>query len=269
MLRFELGWKDVASGLAKILFGYFLIVAAVMLLVFMLVFVAFNTVAASNAKGANVVAQANIANMWTLGLGCAVLFLLSLYTYIQILTGKVRCAIHAPERCGARWFIFVCILTIIVGPVMGAIDSVSVSMDASSAKKQKEMQRILQDSGPENADAVVTVLRSQITVTQIASILISMCTSIFFVLFLRSIGSCFAERRLIVLADLYLGFTVMLMGFTIFLIYFAGFNQSTLLILGALILGGLASLAWYVGLLIYTRILILTKLENLRSPLEE
>lgn len=269
LLRSELGWKEVASGLAKILYGYCLILVVGLIFIVMTLLLAYFT--APPARGQSAVPiQRNIAMWWTLGLGLGSMFLLSLYTYIQIFVGKVRCAIHAPERCGARWFIFACILTIVVGPVLSTIESVSAQINAPSAAKQEEELRQLQRQLGSDGDmeGFVGFLRGRITVTQIVGALVSMGTSVFFVLFLRAIGNCFEESRLTVMADLYLMFSALLMGFTIFLVFFAGFNRSTLLIAGVLGLGGLISLAWYFGLIVYTRCLILNRIASLRSPLD-
>jgi hypothetical protein len=270
LLRHELGWSDVASGLARILYGYFLLFVIVAIWVFMTVALAYTVANTATTPRPRANAGPPIQVWWILGLGGGIIFLMSIYAYIQLFVGKVRCAIHAPERCGARWFIFACLLTIIVGPAMSMIDWVNAQVNPPSVQKQREQLRELERiDGQNNPDALLDFLRRNITVTQIAGMLISMATTVFFVLFLRSIGTCFEESRLTVMADLYLMFSALLYGFTIFLVFFAGFNQSTLLILGGLAIGALASIAWYIGLVVYTRILILNRITKLRSPLEE
>lgn len=265
LLRHEMGWTDVASGLAKILFGYFLIFVNVMLILFLVVFLAFNAHSMSNPNS-----KTAIIAMWVLFLGCGIIFLLSLYTYVTVFVGKCRCAIHAPERCGARWYIFACMLCIVIGPVMGFFDTASAMLGPTNAQKDAMKSKMFQrvDQQEKDAEAVLAELRKSIGVTQIAGALVSLATTVFFVLFLRSIGNCFEDSRLSSLSDLYLMFTALLMGFTIFLVFFAGLDRSTWVVLLILGIGGLVSIAWYIGLIVYTRCLILYKLENLGSPLE-
>jgi hypothetical protein len=264
ILRFEIGWKDVASGLGKILFGYFMLVLTLGIVVGLVLYLA----ATAMARRPN--AQDIILAMWVCYLGFGIVFLLGLYTYIQIIVGHVRCAIHSPERCGARWFIFACILCVVVGPWMGTINSVQMQMSTDTAeKKQKLRQELIQHFHGQTAeDGVLAEIRRGLSITQIASALISMASSLFFVLFLRSIGSCFQETRLTVLADLYLVFSAMLMSMTFYTTFFTRFNQSTVWVFAAIGVGGLVSAGWYIGLLIYCRVLILTRMNNLRSPLE-
>jgi hypothetical protein len=84
----------------------------------------------------------------------------------------------------------------------------------------------------------------------------------------RSIGTCFQERPLIILSDLYLVFSTLLMAFTVYHVVFAGLNRGMVLLLAVLGIGSLVSVLWYVVLVIYARIAILTRLARIRSPLE-
>ncbi len=265
LLRAELGWQDVASGLSKILFGYGLLAVNFLIIVGLIAYVVL-----SNSAPRRPNAQDAIVAMWVLYLGIGIVGLLSIYTYAQIFIGKCRCAIHAPERCGARWYIFACLLCIVVGPVVGTINSIAVQSSVSTPeKKQKLRDELLQKAQGQGGDSgVLAEIRRSFTITQIASALVSMSTTVFFVLFLRAIGACFEERLLIQMTDFYLMFSALLMGFTIYLLCATRLDASFLVVLVVLGVGGLIGAAWYLALVVYTRLVILSRLAKLRSPLD-
>jgi hypothetical protein len=264
-LRSELGWTEVASGLGKVLYGYFLLAVNGLIVVGLLIYLISSTVAAKKPN-----AHDAILAMWIFYLGIGIVGLLSIYTYVNIFVGKCRCAIHAPERCGARWYIFACLMCIVIGPVLSIVNSVAAPTTVVTAdKKEKLHQELVQQlQGQEGESLVLGELRRRCTVMQVISALVSLSTTIFFVLFLRAIANCFEEKRLIVMNDMYLIFSSMLLGYTIYMLTAAKFDQNMILVLIPLGAGGLISAGWYVAMLVYTRTLILTKVAAVRSPLE-
>ncbi len=273
LLRAEIGWTEVASGLARILFGYFLLAVCIFLVVFVIVYSAVSTVTQATAapRPGNTPPKEDLLLMWVIGLGLGMAGLLAIFTYIQIFVGKVRCVIHTPERCGARWFIFICMLTITIGPVLGSLNSVAVNLSVDTPEKKMQLRKELIESMRRGDDTQTTVLaeiKRTLNVTQIASMLVSLGTTIFFVLFIRSIGSCFQEKLLIVMSDLYLVFSTLLVVFSVYQVVFGGLTRGMLLLVAVLGIGGLVSIIWYIVLVIFARIVIVNRLKRVRSPLE-
>jgi hypothetical protein len=264
-LRSELGWTEVASGLGKILYGYFLLAVNGLIVVGLLIYLISSTVAARKPNPHDA-----ILAMWIFYLGMGIVGLLSIYTYVNIFVGKCRCAIHAPERCGARWYIFACLMCIVIGPVLSIVNSVAAptTVVATENKEKLRSEMLQQLQSQDGESTVLSELRRRCTVMQIISVLVSLSTTVFFVLFLRAIADCFEEKRLTIMIDAYLIFSSLLLGYTIFMVTATKFDQSLLLILIILGVGGLISAGWYVAMVVYARTLILTKVANVRSPLE-
>ena len=65
--------------------------------------------ARKNAKPSN-------GSLWQLYLGLGILSITGIISYGIIVGGQFKCLLHAPERHGARWFMFLCIACLFLGP---------------------------------------------------------------------------------------------------------------------------------------------------------
>lgn len=253
-LRFELGWKDVASGLVKIAMGYGLLMGCIALAVGLVAAIVSSEMVLQNAppsRGGN-----DLTMVWVTQIGGAAVSLGTLFACIWILTGKVRCAMHAPERAGARWLIFLCMIGVVSGPV------VSVALNASYvARAYDNPQRFMKDTAEKQREM-------RVDLADLIGPTISFVTTVLFVLFIRSIGSCFNHSLTVAFADTYLALSAMLIGISIYLMF------DTSLIRGAPVIAlGIAgawffSLFGYLFLMLFARVMILSELRKVKSPLE-
>lgn len=248
-LKYELGWQDVASALGRILLGYLLLLACVALGTLLIVYIGLHVLLRNpnNSK--------DLAAIWTLLGGMGVVGLLGLGSYGLIITGKLQCALHAPDRFGCRWFMFACLTCMVFGPVLNIAISIGGQPSAAELKK-------LQRSSSQHVSMPMPVL-----VTNIVGSAVSYAATILFVLFLRSVGKCFQDQRLITLSELYLLCSGLLLAGSIYLLWSGHFLK--LGPLGKLGLGAgwLLLVCWYFGLLVLARLAILAGVAKVKSSL--
>ncbi len=245
----ELGWSGVATGLTRILIGYSLLQLQIIMVVLLVTWLVSEMPATVEDAGRAGLTMALVA---TLGFG--LIALVSLYSYILILTGKCRCAIDAPEASGARWLMFACILCIIAGPVLSIASSFvgpSQARDLSSAKSREELTGKL--AGPSHAEAVGGIL--------------SIGATLLFVLFLRAIGQRFESQTLVTMCEVYLLVSALVVGVTLQLFYFSDNPFQNLLLLAGVAVGWLLLGVLYIGLIIGARVVLAVELSRPRSPL--
>jgi hypothetical protein len=254
-LRMETGWGDVASGLSKVLFGYGVL--------FLGTAIGFGLVAMGMwgmgviQEGAKKVAKPSNEALWQLYLGLGILSVIGLISYCIIVGGQFRCMMGAAERHGCRWFMFVCIACLFLGPAFefasGAASWQSVSELRKNPSKMTEFQ-----------------LNPLGQWLQLIGFGISMLYPLAFCLFLRAVAVCLRASSHVMLVNVFLvigGGVVAATGLAL-VEYRPGAKpmpQEHALMLG---------LAWGVMLLLYValiavmRVCIHTVLGQVKSPLD-
>jgi hypothetical protein len=264
-LRHELGWKEVEGGLSQILLGYGILTLNVLMIV------GFIVMMVVHGAGRRLVRRgfepdAGMAAMVLIGL--VVILLATMYACWKIFVGKWRCAIHTPDRCGARWFIFACALCMVIGPAMGMLATVAQVTTVTEAVEKKKAHGRFVGFTQREEEKLVAEVASQANFTQCASSFVHQGVTIFFVLFLRAAGKCFRSWLLVFLSNLYLLISAAIIGLTIAGFYSIKAGKVNMVVITLLIICSLVSALWYVVLVFYARLLIGATMGRLKSPLE-
>lgn len=251
-LRYELGWKDVASGLMRMLMGYLLLLV---IAAFAIALVVYLMSAAHHAAQHGISNKGNLSLLWITIAGGGAITILSLIAYGLILTGTWRCAIHAPERSGARWMIFACVVLLVCSPLMSI--AIGVSGVSRPAAKHRAVSRsaALQEHLP------------QIGVADLIGPVLSLGTTVLFVLFLRAVGNCFQNKRLIVFSEMYLVVESLLAGGAVFLVFNPTLPEKAPLVILIFAGAALVSVVGYLGLIVIARNTIVQGMAAVKSPL--
>jgi hypothetical protein len=201
-LRFEPGWPDVRSGLGLILRGYFVLVAAVIVVATVFI-ILFGIDPAQRSKTSWQVRDIGLF----LGLGAVAVA--SLYSYGCVVVGHWRCLMNAPERHGAKWLMFACITCVLAGPALNFASGVS------GIQRAPKVQRGLKDIKEVHYSKEGAIM-------QAASAGINVLGTVFFMLFLRAVARCFEDATRAWMANLYLIFIVCVFGLTVMMIFASG-----------------------------------------------
>ncbi len=240
LLAQERGWNEVAAGLTRILLGWGIFVVAIGVGVGLVLLSAF---------------LAKPAMYWAFFGGLAVLGVSGLVSWSTILAGLLRCLLHAPERLGVRWFIFVCMLCLAIAPILNIASSMLCTTEKPDFDKGVAgMQKIKLDSTGRFIQALCTIG--------------TVGYNIAFVLFLRSIGCCFRSLAVLRLTELYLVFYVGLLSAAFYLVLF----QLPLLLrhpnlIAVLGMAAFLLFIFYIVLLIAARTCIATNLAKVRTTM--
>lgn len=262
-LRREFGWGEVAVGLNRVMLGYLLSFVCFLLIIVL----AIVAIVLAKQLISGDLKNVSVGMVWILFGGIGLITLLSLASYIMILAGKIRCAVHTPDRCGARWMIFTCILCLVVGPVLnfmsGFIPADQRGVEELQSKMMREDFRLEDHREELLAELWGPTFRVKFLMSVVGAVVGTMA-SIFFVLFFRAIGTCFKENRLIAATEFYLLYSLVLVGASGFILWNAFAGQiEPLLILGMLI-GWFVNLIWYVFLVFFTRCVILSYCRDIK-----
>jgi hypothetical protein len=159
----------------------------------------------------------------------------------------------APERYHAKWLMFACMTCIIMGPALNV---------ASSIAGVKRGPNFLRANGPGIEVSEFGGLMI------LASSVISLGSMVFFLLFLRAAARCFENSSLVTMAELLLGFNLLLVVGVLFL----RFNSPQILlrieVLSVLCGASLLCLVWFLVLIVKVRALINESLSQIKSPLD-
>jgi hypothetical protein len=248
-LRMEVGWHDVGKGLTQVLFGYltgFLGTAIGIGLVMLSLY----------GSGDNMSrARPSLGSLWQFYIGMGILSVVGLISYVFILGGQFKCMMGAAERNGARWFMFMCITSLIIGAAFHLASGVA------GLRAYPDWRR-----------GATTLQELQLTelgkVMQLAGFGVGLLYPLFFILFLRAIAACMNAYGYVKFINVYLVFAGALIAATAFMIYnpsyFTRHPTETLLLAG----GWVVSMLTYVVSILLIRVCIYQTMERLRSPLD-
>ncbi len=197
--RSEFGWTEVRRGLGLILRGWLLMLVSLGLAVGVLVLIFWP---GENGRPTISAKWRDLSVLFTiLGLGVA-----WLYCYGCIVVGHWRCLMFAPERNGAKWLMFGCMICICAGPVL------NTTMGFGGLKKPPKIKRGLEDLREVEFTPTAVVAHTAAAVVDVLSFVL-------FILFLRSVAGCFNDGTRVLFADLYLLLYGMTLGGTLFLMF--------------------------------------------------
>ena len=255
-LKSELGWPEVRKGLVRIVFGYLLVTFGPVLCAVIAVLAITQGELFENFR------TAKIEYKITLMIAMIGLFLSVLFGYIFMLLGHLRCLVNVSERCGAKWFMFTCMVCLVMGPALNFITGLIGGPPISDPEK-------LFAHGGDQVDKFWTLYKESGAIYfQIMSTVISLLAGLFFMLFLRGITRCFEDARRTAMIDYYMLFTLLLFGCCIFM----GAGNPKLLLKPLFwvipVLGSFVSFMWFLTLMVSSCNCIRDGLAKLKSPYE-
>lgn len=239
----RIGLADMRRGLLSIAFGYLILFGGALCLGGLVGYCLWD--AQGDVHGALPSRQKPESMSTILFAGALLFFVASLFSFGMILRGKWMCALSAPERFHARWFMFASLVCIFAGPALnfGTILMAESKKPASRSSKSRfdpAAWRKAIEEGKQGFAAFDT--KSYVKLAGNAAALLG---TVCFVLFLRAMALCCEDQGRARLGEFFLIFmTLLIGGVTVFLC-----KPEVLLdrprLLIALGLGWLASVAWY------------------------
>ncbi len=257
-LRAEPTWPDVRSGLARIVVGYLIIIFGNGLGAFLVLFAIFQ---------GHLFADFNKANGWykiCLIVGMVLLGVINIIAYLfYILSGHWRCILNVPDRCGARWMIFICMIficmtCIIGGPVLHTTTGyLSGGKEVDIRRLERSIQR---GERPELPPGLINL--------QLTCSVIEALSTVFFLLFLRAVARCFDDTSRTKLVEFYMLFLFFMTGASFVLVFGIPKMLAQPYVLLGLGLGWLICVIGYFALIFAIRACIAENLGAVVSPLD-
>jgi hypothetical protein len=245
----ELGWKDVAKGLTKILVGYGIWVGG-NLFGLMLVLMPLFAVGFKMEE-----ARLKVGQLWMFYAGLGILSVAGIFACGVIMGGKWRCILNAPERNACRWLMFLCLASMAMSLALSLLSSLS------GVKVQPEFSRGVVGLGQLRFTTAGVIFN-------LASVGLSMAYVCSFALFLRSVAQCMASRWHVRMVDLFLSFFVPLTLASVFLIYKLVMGDQhvikPLLMVGV---GWFLCFLYWLTIIALVRSCILKTVERVREPM--
>src|SRR5262249_42015311 len=198
-IRREFGWPEVSQGLGLVLRGYAVLILGAIASSGLLWFWAWRSEELHTARKA-----VREANAYWLVAGLATLGVTVLVAGTVLVLGQCRCVGHAPDRHGAKPWVFVSVTALIVGLLL--------ILTTSGLGVVENYDILLQ--GWQGAQALFLNLTAQILLLTTAGVLV--LAVVFFTLFLRAVAACFRDERRILHLDGFLVFTAFLLGGSLF-----------------------------------------------------
>lgn len=195
----EVGWREVVSGLNKVLLGNVLSIGGAIVLIWFLIGVVDMSKHIHSAS--KVDWKSNIALI-----GVIVFFGIQVCAFGLMLRGQWMC-MNAPERRYAKQFMFGCMLCIIAMPLLNIGAGIIGGIDN-----------------------LFTVTKSKAGVSeymQLAGGILGLFSSVLFVFFLKAVADCFDNKVCSVMATLYILFCMALTFASVYLVigYANAFNE--------------------------------------------
>jgi hypothetical protein len=181
-----------------------------------------------------------------------------LISYSIIVGGQFKCMLHAAERHGARWFMFLCIACLFLGPAFQMASGIASWQTFQELKANPARLR----------DVQLNPLGQWL---QLIGFGLSMFYPLFFTLFLRAVAICLRISKLAAFIDIFLVFAAILVAATGFAMYRLPRGGAPMIPLGVAVALGAAWLILliiYIGLIAFTRVGIHVVMSTVKSPLQ-
>jgi hypothetical protein len=210
-----IGLLDLRKGLFSIVQGYLLCFGAVLGALAVFFYVIWDVL--ESGASPKVVESASTILFATV----LIFYVLLVGSLILVLRGKWMCLLAAPERCHAKWFMFMAMLLILTGPALneGASLITESSPPAHSAKRNKittkaDLLRSYEDFKDEGMPKLDT--RGYV---RLVGRIAGMVSSIFLVLFLRALALSLDSQVLARFTELFLLLACVLAAGVVGLVY--------------------------------------------------
>lgn len=251
VLMSETGWTDVARGLNRILIGNLVLILLPLFGLLLIV------VALTQGGDPGVLLEKDKFHkagyeIFLLFLGGILAIAVSGFIgYPLILFGRIQCLVNVPERCGAKWLMFVCVLALIAGPALGIFAGVlgagrDWELEKKGRKPKAAATRTLEEAMPKLDKEMLTKSYFWLNV---GSVVLSLTSEICFLLFLRAVAHCFHAQNRVAMVDFYF----ILVGGILVTILYVLFGSPALPVAVVLLLlvglGMIASVVWYLVLI--------------------
>lgn len=260
-LEAETGWEEVRKGLNGIIFSHLLSFASI------LVAMGIGWLVYAQIKGLKEASElGDVSTIIYAGLG--VLFLMSVFSYGMMVRGMWRCLMKAPEREGAKWWMFAAILCFLAGPALNIVAPFVGSDKGRAAAKDERISTTLYRSAAKYPKTLAMTNLDSATYLSLGGTAASWLSGMFFLLFLRAVACCFRAWTRARVTELLIAFSLFLLAGTLYQAYeFLEFRGRPELLLGA-IAGWVLALVWYFVLLVSTSGMIACGLPRRRFRLD-
>ncbi len=202
-LRMETGWKDVSSGLRGILWGYLVFFLGTLIGVGLVVYSAYGWLLGPGARPGRL---PPLSTIWQFYIGLGILSTVGTFGYLMVVGGQWKCLHGAPERYGARWLMFFCLVCLLAGPALNIASYIGC------------VQRY-----PELSRGAASLRQIRFTASghymQLASAAASLLYSLFFLLFLRAVAHCHNAPRYVMVVNFALALVGGMVGLSAYMGY--------------------------------------------------
>jgi hypothetical protein len=205
--RGEYGWQGVGRGLRRLLLAHLIMVGSIGLLVVLVIIF----------LPADIQQQPSNKIVWgeIILFGAVLLVALAvLISYGMLFTGQWLCLMYAPERRGTKWLMFSAMTCLVMTPALN-ITSCLLSDPQHTRARRETRAAIAVARGVRDYPHSLEE-NDMNAYLRIAGAGLGLLSSLLFILFLRSIAHCFEDRVRVLLVDLYLMFTAVVVGGTLY-----------------------------------------------------
>jgi hypothetical protein len=260
----ETGWPDVRKGILQMLLGYLVCIFFLLMLVGLVFYL---TVVAPSRHAKKEVTTGEVMAL----LGLMAFVFGQMYSVSLLVRGQWTCLVRSPERCHAKWLMFASILFVLMAPTCGFVSGfLAIGAPRERAIKDDD------DNDSEQFAGMVRGLekykerdhlQTASGLLQLTSHLLSLMSSVLFILYLRAVARCWESDVCVALIDMYLFFLGALLVGTLSLPFLAPQLLAQMAVLAALGIGLVIALLWYLLLLFLVSNCIAAGLANRRSVL--
>jgi len=249
-LRMESGWTEVGKGLGQILLGYLIIVGGSGIGMGMIMAALFGMPDEHGGK----LKSLKSGTLWVLYLGLGIMVLINFFGYVTVARGQFRCMMSASERKGARWFMFLCMTCLFIGPAFNIVAGIA------GAERSLDLERYQSFTEMKYTQTGQTL--------RLTGFALGLLYPLGLVLFLRAVACCMHSPALVMMLNLFLLYSLGLVGWTGYILYDPRYTLTQGPLMQGLTLGWVVLVVGYLVLIGLTRFCVLKTMERVRSPLD-
>lgn len=255
-LRMELGWEEVGKGLTRILMGYGLWIAGIV--VGLMITLSPLIELGSKAKPGRT-PVVSIGHLWAIYAGLGLISVVSIFANGMILTGLWKCLINTAERNWGRWWVFICLVSLAMGPAL------SFGAGFGGLSRPPQLAR---------GAAGMEVMRYTTigVILQLSSFGFTLLHVVSFSMFLQAAAQCMASPWHIRICNLFLAFFVPLALVSAYLAVKVTVDPSQVMKvvkpIGFVILGWGVALFFWLTMMAMVRSCILYTMSLVKTPME-
>jgi hypothetical protein len=251
------GLKELSKALLGLLMSYLILIGILAGAIAVLVFVILGVKDGKVTRG-------DAATILLAGAG--VVFLVLIFTGWAVLRNKWRCLMNAPERGGAKWWMFASMVCIFATPALNFVGGVTGAYSAGQTRSQ-QMAALEKMTADKYMESLKT--GDAHSYMRLAGAMIGPLGGMFFILFLRAVAVTIQSWVLARLAELHLVLDIAVFVGSLVALFDMSrlkFVPHVWLLVG---LGSLLSFVLWLVLIIGIVVSINVFLSNQRSPFDE